>query len=147
MCEADNKIIILNRAGWINKERILFYNYELQYKDNAPEKFCTREEMCNKYKLTRGSIHQLINDGKKGKDPSKRYKWKDFQIKAIHESRGCIIEDREVVNSKGEVVVKKCVLKKKTENITDTTKSRYKGIKGLDGDVQQEETGIQSEEP
>lgn len=36
---------------------------------------------------------------------------------------------------------------KKTENITDTTKSRYKGIKGLDGDVQQEETGIQSEEP
>ena len=147
MCEADNKIIILNRAGWINKERILFYNYELQYKDNAPEKFCTREEMCNKYKLTRGSIHQLINDGKKGKDPSKRYKWKDFQIKAIHESRGCIIEDREVVNSKGEVVVKKCVLKKDTENITDTTKSRYKGIKGLDGDVQQEEAGIQSEEP
>ena len=78
MCESDNKIIVLNRAGWINKNRILFYNYELQYKDNAPEKFCTREEMCKKYKLTRGSIHQLINDGKKGKDPSKRYKWKDF---------------------------------------------------------------------
>ena len=93
MCESDNKIIVLNRAGWINKDRILFYNYELQYKDNAPEKFCTREEMCKKYKLTRGSIHQLINDGKKGKDPSKRYKWKDFQIKAIHESRGCIIEE------------------------------------------------------
>ena len=69
MCESDNKIIVLNRAGWINKDRILFYNYELQYKDNAPEKFCTREEMCKKYKLTRGSIHQLINDGKKGKDP------------------------------------------------------------------------------
>lgn len=30
MCEADNKIIVLNRAGWIKKERILFYNYELQ---------------------------------------------------------------------------------------------------------------------
>ena len=107
MCESDNKIIVLNRAGWINKDRILFYNYELQYKDNAPEKFCTREEMCKKYKLTRGSIHQLINDGKKGKDPSKRYKWKDFQIKAIHENSGCIIKDRVVVNSKGEVVVKK----------------------------------------
>ena len=146
MCESDNKIIVLNRAGWINKDRILFYNYELQYKDNAPEKFCTREEMCKKYKLTRGSIHQLINDGKKGKDPSKRYKWKDFQIKAIHESRGCIIEDREVVNSKGEVVVKKCVLKKKVEEEQETSsnnsaaaKPRWKGIKGLDGELSDEE--------
>lgn len=25
MCESDNKIIVLNRAGWINKDRILFY--------------------------------------------------------------------------------------------------------------------------
>ena len=146
MCESDNKIIVLNRAGWINKDRILFYNYELQYKDNAPEKFCTREEMCNKYKLTRGSIHQLINDGKNGKDPSKRYKWKDFQIKAIHESRGCIIEEREVVNSKGEVVVKKCVLKKKVEEEQETSsnnsaaaKPRWKGIKGLDGELCDEE--------
>lgn len=79
MCESDNKII--DRAGWINKDRILFYNYELQYKDNAPEKFCTREEMCKKYKLTRGSIHQLINDGKKGKDRRRGTSGRTFKSK------------------------------------------------------------------
>jgi len=49
MCSLDNKIIVLNRHGWINLDRILFYNYEVQYKDNGPMKFCSRKEIMEKY--------------------------------------------------------------------------------------------------
>lgn len=83
MCSLDNKIIVLNRHGWINLDRILFYNYEVQYKDNGPMKFCSRKEIMEKYTITTGGIACLINDGKTGKDTSKRYKYKDFKIRQI----------------------------------------------------------------
>lgn len=112
MCSMDNKIIVLNRNGWINLNRILFYNYEVQFKNETPIKFCSRKEIMEKYKITKGGIACLINDGKTGKDTTKRYKYKDFKIKQIHESRDCSIEEREVVNLKGELVKKRCVVKK-----------------------------------
>lgn len=118
MCSLDNKIIVLNRHGWINLDRILFYNYEVQYKDDAPIKFCSRKEITEKYKITTGGIACLINDGKTGKDTSKRYKYKDFKIRQIHEPRGCLIEEREVIDHDGKVVKRRCVVKKPVLNET-----------------------------
>ena len=67
--------------------RVHFYNYALQYKDGDIEKFCSRKEMIDKYKLTLGSIHQLLNDSYTNKNPHRRFKWKDFKIKKICERK------------------------------------------------------------
>ena len=92
-------------------DRFLYYNYALKFKNCAEVKYIFREEMIKNYGLTNGSIAKLINDYKvDGFTSPKRHKWKDYTIRAIHEKRGCLIDEK--------ITVKKVVdVKKNSKKI------------------------------
>ena len=76
-----------------NSSRLLYWNYELKKDDGEWKKYTYRQEMIEDHQLTKGSIAQIINDGlTKGATSKKRYKWKNFKIRQIRESKGCLIE-------------------------------------------------------
>tara|TARA_R110000744_G_scaffold20278_1_gene53229 strand:+ start:2221 stop:2499 length:279 start_codon:yes stop_codon:yes gene_type:complete len=75
-------------------DRLLYYNYELKFKNCEWKKYVFREQMIADYGLSKGSIAQLCNDNKlHGKTSPRRYKWADYQIRFIHEKRGCLIKE------------------------------------------------------
>ena len=98
--------------------RILYYNYELKKGDSNWKKYVFRDDIKADHGITKGSIRMLCQDYiKHGKTSQRRYKWKDYTIRYIKESRGCLIVETEIIVNKKNKTVTKFVPNNKSEDI------------------------------
>ena len=82
----------------LRADRFLYYNYEVKFKNGQWKPYIFREDIKKEYGLKLNSISNLCNDyEKQGITSQRRYKVKDYTIRRVKISRGCIIEEKKFV--------------------------------------------------